>query len=364
MKEKAIELLNIFYENGYEAYIVGGFVRDIIMKRKSFDVDIATNATPRQIKEIFERVNLPFESYGSVHLTYKKTNFEITTYRMDLEYQNKRKPSKIVYTDKLIIDLRRRDFTINTLCMDKQGNIIDLLDVKKDIENKIIKTVGDANKKIEEDSLRILRAIRFATELDFELDVELKNAIINNRNGLEMLSFYRKKEELNKIFSSCNALKGIELLKDFGLDEFLDINLDVKINKTSDPIGMWAQISPGDRYQFTTNEKNYLNAISRILQDHNINDMEIYKEGTYVCYIASQILNLNKEDIYNRYDALPIKKMNDIVIGGKDIIDLLNPKDKSLVKVILHDIEEKIVNRTLKNEKEELVGYILKTYNY
>ena len=361
MKEKAIELLNIFYENGYEAYVVGGFVRDMLIDKKSFDVDIATNATPRQIKEIFDGVKLPFENYGSVHLTYKKTNFEITTYRMDLEYKDKRKPSKIVYTDSLIIDLRRRDFTINTLCMDKEGNVVDLLDAKKDIENKVIKTVGSASKKIGEDALRILRAIRFATELDFELDVELKDTIINNRSSLEMLSFYRKKEELNKIFSSENALKGIALLKEFGLDEYLEIDLSGKINKTSDPIGMWAQVNPGDKYQFTTNEKDYLNAILRVLNDRYISDMELYKEGTYVCYIASQILN-NSDNIYDRYDDLPIKKMSDIVISGRDIIDLLKPNDKSIVSTILKDIEEKIINRELKNEIGKLRKYVLKNY--
>ena len=155
--EKACELLQMFYSSGYEAYVVGGFVRDIILGRNSFDVDIATNATPKEVQMIFKDVKLPFEGYGSVHLVYKKVNFEITTYRMDLEYQDKRKPSKIVYTDKLIIDLRRRDFTMNTLCMDKNKNIIDLLNARCDIENKVIKTVGNANRRLKEDSLRILR---------------------------------------------------------------------------------------------------------------------------------------------------------------------------------------------------------------
>ena len=233
MKEEAIKLLNIFYENGYEAYIVGGFVRDMILKRKSYDIDIATNATPKQIQEIFNDVKIPFESYGSVKLLFKKINFEITTYRMDLEYQNRRTPSKIVYTDKLIIDLKRRDFTINTLCIDKNGRILDLLNSIDDIKNQVIKSVGNADKKIKEDTLRILRAIRFATELDFSIDDELKKAIINNRDSLAMLSYYRKKQELNRIFSSVNALKGIKLIKELHLDDYLDIDINSNIIKTS-----------------------------------------------------------------------------------------------------------------------------------
>lgn len=360
--EKACELLQMFYSSGYEAYVVGGFVRDIILGRNSFDVDIATNATPKEVQMIFKDVKLPFEGYGSVHLVYKKVNFEITTYRMDLEYQDKRKPSKIVYTDKLIIDLRRRDFTMNTLCMDKNKNIIDLLNARCDIENKVIKTVGNANRRLKEDSLRILRAIRFATELDFSIDEELKDAIINNRKLVKDLSFYRKKQELNRIFSSPNVLKGISLLKYFSLDEYLDIDLKHEIVKTSDPIGIWAQVSPSSSYPFTSNEKDYLKVINDVLTDDVINDMELYKKGNYVCFIAAQILNMDTKDIYDRCDNLVIKKTSDIKLTGKDIIDLINPKDKSIIKNIIKDIEEKIIYKELNNNYEELKCYVLDNY--
>lgn len=363
LREKALELLNIFYKNGYEAYIVGGFVRDIILNKKSFDVDICTNATPKEIKEIFNDVKLPFEGYGSVHLIYKKINFEITTYRMDLEYQDKRKPSRIVYTDKLIIDLKRRDFTMNTLCMDREGKIIDLLNATCDIEHRLIKTVGDADKKLKEDSLRILRAVRFATELDFDLSPDLENAIINNCKSVKELSYFRKKQELNKIFSSVNVLKGISLLKSFGLDEYLEIDLNEEVIKTSDPIGIWAQINPSCKYPFTSNEKNYLKAILEVLEDGMINDMELYKKGNYVCYIASQILKIDETSIYDRYDALPINKSSDIKINGKDIIDILKLEDKSKVKTILKDIEYKIVNKELLNEVSNLKEYVIATYS-
>lgn len=362
LKDKIIELLNIFYDNGYEAYVVGGYVRDLIMGKESFDIDVCTNATPREMKEIFNEINLPFENYGSVHLSYKNINFEITTYRMDLEYEDKRKPSKIIYTDKLIIDLRRRDFTINTLCMDKDENIIDLLDVSEDIDKKIIKSVGNADKKLKQDSLRILRAIRFATQLDFEIDIELQNAIINNKEAVKDLSFYRKKEELNKIFSSTNALKGIHLLKTFGIDKYLDINLDGEIVKTNDPIGIWAQVNPVNGYPFTNNEKEYLEAISDVLKDKMITDMELYKYGNYVCYIACQILKIDPTHIYDRYDNLPIKSKDDIDVSAREIINILKLDDKSMVKEIINDLEFKIINGSLKNEKRKLYKYLIDTH--
>lgn len=353
-----MELLKIFEDNNYEAYLVGGFVRDYILKRQSTDVDICTNATPMQIKEIFKEVKLPFESYGSVHLNYKKVDFEITTYRMDLEYKNKRNPSKIMYTDKLEIDLKRRDFTMNTLCMDSSGKIIDLFNNRQDIDNKIIKTVGDANKKLAEDSLRILRAIRFATELNFAIDDELSYAIVQNEYLLSELSFFRKKQELNRILLSSNVLYGISLLKKYNLDKYLDIQISDNFVKTSDPIGMWVQLKPSVKYQFTSNEKRYIKSIDDIINSGNIDDITLYKNGNYVSLIAAQIMGIDERLVHDMYDKLPIKKISDIALKPRDIIDLLNIKDNYKIKDVLNDLEVEILTGDLNNNKEDIKKYL------
>lgn len=353
-----MELLKIFEDNNYEAYLVGGFVRDYILKRQSTDVDICTNATPMQIKEIFKEVKLPFESYGSVHLNYKKVDFEITTYRMDLEYKNKRNPSKIMYTDNLEIDLKRRDFTMNTLCMDSSGKIIDLFNNRQDIDNKIIKTVGDANKKLAEDSLRILRAIRFATELNFTIDDELSFAIVQNEYLLSELSFFRKKQELNRILLSSNVLYGISLLKKYNLDKYLDIQISDNFVKTSDPIGMWVQLKPSVKYQFTSNEKRYIKSIDDIINSGNIDDITLYKNGNYVSLIAAQIMGIDEKLVHDMYDKLPIKKISDIALKPRDIIDLLNIKDNYKIKDILNDLEGEILIGDLNNNKEDIEKYL------
>ena len=357
-----MELLKIFEDNNYEAYLVGGFVRDYILKRQSSDVDICTNATPMQIKEIFKEVKLPFESYGSVHLNYKKVDFEITTYRMDLEYKNKRNPSKIMYTDKLEIDLKRRDFTMNTLCMDSSGKIIDLFNNRQDIDNKIIKTVGDANKKLAEDSLRILRAIRFATELNFTIDDELSYAIVQNEYLLSELSFFRKKQELNRILLSSNVLYGISLLKKYNLDKYLDIQINDNFVKTSDPIGMWVQLKPSMKYQFTSNEKRYIKSIDDIINSGNIDDITLYENGNYVSLIAAQIMGIDERLVHDMYDKLPIKKISDIALKPRDIIDLLNIKDNYKIKDILKDLENEILLGNLNNDEEEIKKYLVNKY--
>lgn len=353
-----MELLKIFEDNNYEAYLVGGFVRDYILKRQSSDVDICTNATPMQIKEIFKEVKLPFESYGSIHLNYKKVDFEITTYRMDLEYKNKRNPSKIMYTDKLEIDLKRRDFTMNTLCMDSSGKIIDLFNNRQDIDNKIIKTVGNANKKLAEDSLRILRAIRFATELNFAIDDELSYAIVQNEYLLSDLSFFRKKQELNRILLSSNVLYGISLLKKYNLDKYLDIQINDDFVKTSDPIGMWVQLKPSVKYQFTSNEKRYIKSIDDIINSGNIDDITLYKNGNYISLIAAQIMGIDERLVHDMYDKLPIKKISDIALKPRDIIDLLNIKDNYKIKDILNDLEGEILIGDLNNNKEDIKKYL------
>lgn len=359
--QSTLELLSMFETNGYEAYIVGGFVRDKIINKESFDIDICTNATPKEIKMIFPECKLPYESYGSVSLSYKKNNYEITTYRMDLEYKDGRRPSKVMYTDSLLVDLKRRDFTINTLCMDSKGIIIDKLGSRNDILNRVIKTVGDPKKKLKEDSLRILRAIRFACELNFKIDDELSKAIINNKDELLKLSYFRKKQELNKIFSSDNVLEGIDLLKKHNLESVLDITLNKEIIKTSDPLGIWVQVSPSSKYQFTSNELNYMKLIKEIIiKNHNITDFDLYKYGNYVCYISAQILDIDSRLIHERYDALPIKKKTDIVLNKVDIAKLLNTKDFSYVNDIINDIEHDIICRKVKNDEKSLKNHILK----
>ena len=200
--EKAIEILNVFKSNGYNAYIVGGFVRDYILGKESTDIDISTNATPKDIQGLFNEVKLQSEQYGSVNIIYKKCNFEVTTFRMELEYKDNRYPSKIVYTDSLLIDLKRRDFTINAMAYNDRAGIVDEFDGIGDLERKIIRCVGNPMERFSEDALRMLRAIRFAAQLGFTIDEETKLAIKELAPTLAKVSKERIAVELVKILVS------------------------------------------------------------------------------------------------------------------------------------------------------------------
>lgn len=362
MYEIAIKMLNKLSDNGFEAYIVGGYPRDLILNRESFDIDVCTNATPKELKDIFKESMLPKVEYGSVTVIYHKIRFEITTFRKDLKYENNRAPVKIKYIGKLVDDLKRRDFTINTLCIDKNGNIIDLLDGKKEIETKTIKMVGNPKHKLKEDSLRILRAIRFATILDFELDKDLKKYIKKYGYLLKKLSYYRKKEELEKIFLSPNALKGINLIKELELDKHLELsNLD-NLVLTSSIIGIWAQLNVENIYTFSNNEKEHIKQIKELVDDDMLDNYNLYKYGLYISSIVSEIKGIDKKIVSQRYNELPIKNRKEIDISANEICEALNKKPGPFLKEVINKLEYEIVNESIKNEKEILKNYIKLLY--
>lgn len=361
MKENSLKILKKLTDNGYQAYIVGGFVRDYILKRESYDVDICTDATPKEIKEVFDEAIIPKFEYGSIYLKSQNIDYEITTFRKEIKYENNRKPIEVKYIKDLKEDLLRRDFTINTICMDKDGNIVDLLNGINDLKSGIIKTIKDPDLVLKEDSLRILRAIRFATVLNFKLDEKLKQAIINNKSLLKTLSYERKKEELTRILASEYKGYGISLIEELNLKEDLEIdNLD-KALLTKDLLGMGLIIDINNKYMVTKNEKVLKEHIFDML-NKGINIDTMYKYGSYVTSVVAELMGLNRQDYLNKYEKLPIKSVRDINITSDEICKSLSISDKSLLKHIYPDIENKILYGKLNNNKDEIINYIKEKY--
>lgn len=359
----ALKLIKTIEEHGYQAYIVGGFVRDQLLNIPSNDIDICTNARPSDIRNIFPNSCLPNEDYGSVTVVVKNIRFEITTFRREIRYLNNRKPIEFEYINSLEEDLKRRDFCINTICMDKDNNIIDLLNGKKDIEKREINTVGNSVYKFSEDALRILRAVRFATILNFSLSDEVKKAILETKHYIKNLSYNRKKEELNKIFASVNVRYGIKLLLELGLDKELELPYLKELKNFDDLMGIWAQINVDDNYPFTKNEKEIMKNIREVLSLNNLDSLVLYRYGLYVNSVAAEIKGIDKKVVTQAYNNLPIKSRTDIVVNGSDIIKVLNSTPGEYLRKIIADIEEKIIMGILKNEKQEITEYIIKNYS-
>ena len=284
-------ILNKIEAEGYEAYIVGGFVRDKLLGIPTFDVDICTNALPMNLKQIFD-IKGDSNGYGGFNLKIKEYNIDITTYRKENKYNNRR-PSEVEYVTNLFEDIKRRDFTINALCMDKRDNIIDSLESTKDLNNRIIRVIGNPDEKFVEDPLRILRAIRFASILDFDIEEKTYESIKKNYKLVETLSNERIKEEITKIISNPNFMKGFNLFKDTKIDEVIHLKYN-DIKYTPDILGMWSQIEC-DRIDFTKTEKENITKMKSLLRFNRIEYHELFNYGLYLCIVAGEVLGISKE---------------------------------------------------------------------
>lgn len=360
MLENAKKVLNKITEKGYQAYIVGGFVRDYLLGIESNDIDITTNATPKQLQEIFDNSCIPSIDYGAVIINNGGTRYEITTFRKEIGYADNRKPIKIEYIDDLYQDLLRRDFTINTICIDKNGEIIDFLKGREDLNEKVIRTVGNAKEKFEEDSLRILRAIRFAGSLNFSLDKDVEEAIKEKKYLLKKLSYNRKKEELDKMFSSQNVKQGIELLLKFGLDKELELNRLKDIKNTESLLCVWSILNVVDIYPFNNTEKELITNINRALKVNNYDALSLYKYGLFVNQQAGTIKGLDKKKITKLYNKLKIHSKKDLDITSDEIISIVDKPQGEYISIIYNDLEKEVLYNRLKNKNKDLRNYIIK----
>lgn len=361
MYKKALEVLNKFYDNGYLAYIVGGYPRDTLLGIKTTDIDICTNAKPMEIIKIFDTDKVSDINYGSVKVIYKNVKFDVTTFRRDIKYENNRKPVKIKYINDLKKDLLRRDFTINTLCIDREGNLVDILNVRKDIDERIIRTVGNPRYRIKEDSLRILRAIRFASILDFKIDSKTKSYIIKYGYLLKSLSCSRRREELDKIFSSKNKEMGRDLIVELGIDKHLGIENLKDIVMCDDIIGIWSQLKMRDEYPFSKLEKETIFKIREMLE-MDIDSYSVYKYGLYVSSVVGSIKGISYKEINDIYSNLVIYSRKDIKVGGMDIANALKREPGNYLREIFDDIERKIIGLEIDNKYEDIIDYVKKNY--
>ena len=362
MLDNALKLIKELTEHNYKAYIVGGFVRDLLLGRESQDIDIATNATPKEIQEVFQDSFLPTEDYGSVVVNKYGIRFEITTFRKEFTYQDHRKPVEIEYIDDLYQDLLRRDFTINAICIDENGEIIDFLGGRDDLERKLIRTVGDADERFEQDALRILRAIRFATVLDFQLYADVVVAIRKHRDLLKELSYHRKKEELDKMFVSGRAAQGIEMLLDFHLDKHLNLEHLSDVKNTNSLIGIWSILNVEDIYPFSNNEKEMMKDIREVMPLNNYDPFVLFEYGLYVNSVAGEMKGLDKKKITESYNSLVIHSRKDLDITSEEIMDALDREPGEYLGDIYDDIEKEVLYHRLNNDKGDLLNYIKKHY--
>ncbi len=378
--EAGLEVLNIIEMNGYEAFFVGGFVRDYILGIESNDIDITTNALPSQISNVFKVVNTGIK-YNSVTIIYEGYSFETTTYRLESDYKDYRHP---VYEVGRFLsdDLKRRDFTINAMAMDKDLNVIDLFGGQDDLKNKVIRTVFDPQKRFTEDALRILRAAYFSAKLGFSIETDTFNAMKKCSHLVQYLSNDRIVWELEKLVNSKHSYTGLAYLIECNVAPYLgELKKPIYLfNDKKTNYMTWVDFLAVAYYENIDNlmqlhlKSNVVNVIKDAIilakryPKNEYSRLDLFDNSLPVC-LAANNLNVNLFDAIDKadylrceYALLPIHSLSDLAIKGHDIIENIEIKDNRQISVILKDIIRLVLMNKLDNSKECILQYIKEYY--
>lgn len=389
--KSAVPILAKIEEAGFEAYFVGGSVRDYLLNRAISDIDIATSATPNEIKAIFPNtVDIGIE-HGTVLVLYKGTGYEITTFRSESEYKDYRRPNEVYFIRSLIEDLKRRDFTMNAMAMNKNGEIIDPFNGQKAIAEKTIVTVGNAEERFSEDALRMMRALRFVSQLNFTLDPKCYKALTIMGSLLQHIAVERKTSEFEKLLMGPNRIEAIHLLNKTNLDQYLP---SLKVSQMSIaelqqyPCSdlhiseMWGlliyalRIEPQEVEKFL---RNWKLPVKRIREIQAINQwiryrlangwdhLSLYAAGKEILLQAERVLNVinhqepneSIDELIKRYDTLPIQSRSELEISGTDLMELLDRPSGAWIKEWIELIEKEILEGRLLNENKRIREWVL-----
>lgn len=387
---KAKPILDRLHEHGYEAYFVGGSVRDYILKQPIHDIDIATSAPPDAVQTIFKHVIPVGIKHGTVVVVHEGQAYEVTTFRKESDYEDYRRPNEVEFISNLHEDLKRRDFTMNAIAMSRDLEIIDPFDGTKDIHNKLIRTVGSPYERFQEDPLRILRAVRFVAKLDFSIEKETLKAMDEMKKYIAHLSVERITQEFEKLLLGKANQKALKLIADYDIHLYLPglKNSKAEIEKIAqlplsfvkEPREGWAlllyflneQPKPFLKEWKQSNKlikdvETLLNALNNYKKEP-WNPFLFYKLGWELSLSYARIVSMMNEQPVDKnieklkaiYEKLPIKNRNELAVNGNDVIAMANKKRGPWINQLLTGIEKAIINGKLANDKNEIRKWVLR----
>ena len=217
----ALAILKTLHDQGQEAYFAGGAVRDLLLEKSISEIDIATSASPQEIEQLFPKTIPVGKQFGVIVVVQDTNNFEVTTFRKEADYVDGRHPTQVSFTDARH-DVERRDFTVNALFFNPfTEEVIDYIKGREDLERKLIRTVGPPRSRFQEDKLRLLRALRFACQLDFEIEQETYQQLKEHASQLTQVSWERIRDEVLKILTGPDPSRGLKLMSDSGILEVI-----------------------------------------------------------------------------------------------------------------------------------------------
>ncbi|MDF2961763.1 MAG: polynucleotide adenylyltransferase region [Paenibacillus sp.] len=408
LERGAKKIVQKLVEHGYEAYLVGGCVRDMQLKRSVKDYDIATSAKPEQVQRIFHRTIPTGLQHGTVSVKMEECIYEVTTFRKESGYEDYRRPSGVEYIDSLYEDLRRRDFTMNAMALDLEGHLIDPFHGVSDIEHGVLRCVGDANERFQEDALRMLRCIRFAAEYGLEIEQQTWLALREQAPLLSHIAMERVRMELDRMISGSSPDRAVDLMMDSKLLSSVKYPLKLaglkreklsgEWSKLNDPVIKWAYLylcsevtaaeTEHELRQLTFSKQQLEKVRSVIAAAHALcrqaGVMEPQSEygleqawkltaveyGKPAVEAIHQILTIDSEALAERgltgqqcliqnglawLNGMPVHSIEELQAGGKELLSRIGkPAGPWVSQVLVHLLKEAALNR-LDNEKEALL---------
>ena len=375
---EAKSILNKLINAGYEAYFVGGCVRDTLMNNEINDVDITTDATPDEIEKVFDHTLHIGKKFGTVIVIDNDEQYEITTFRTENDLLDGRHPSEVKFVKNLHEDLSRRDFTMNAIAMNVNGELIDPFNGQNDIEKGVIKTVGDAKRRFNEDYLRMLRALRFVAKYNFVLDQNAYNALVEDFILVNSISKERIINELTKLLNLQHVGNAMQLLNQLSQSNKQLLNLNLSHIEINRPISIELFLAILLQFQtvnlvelkLSNKQKTKIIEYDQIIKElSNCEDFMMFK---YIIYqfdinLIKEVLNyadllkhnsihivkcnINRVDsIYNR---LTIHSSKDLCISGRDLVQYHNQKAGPWVGKMLKYIEKLVVTNQINNNIDD-----------
>ncbi|MGB6407913.1 MAG: CCA tRNA nucleotidyltransferase [Planococcus donghaensis] len=371
----AIKVIHTLKAAGFEAYIVGGAVRDLLLGKAPHDIDVATSALPQQVKALFARTVDTGIDHGTVLVLLDGEGIEVTTFRTESSYSDNRRPDSVEFVLSLEEDLRRRDFTINAMAMTEDLDIIDPFGGKEDLKNKVIRAVGDPDERFEEDALRMLRAIRFSGQLDFIIDMKTLLSIRRHARLIRFIAVERLKSEIDKIFVNPCMQKSMAYLKDSVLTKFLPVGglfeVDwIPYQPDGKPTYGWfyllhqqkRQFADIKDYRFSNGEKKLIEKSLELTALNTWDQWTFYKYTLEQLEMASRVTD-KREDLAAIKRQLPIQSRSELAVDGWDLLEWSRAKSGPWLKVWIEKIERLIVYGILKNDKELIKDWFEDEYH-
>ena len=372
---RAIGVIRVLERAGYAAFMVGGAVRDFLLGKTPHDIDVATSAAPDQVKALFKRTVDTGIEHGTVLVLLDGEGIEVTTFRTEGGYSDNRRPDSVEFVQSIEEDLKRRDFTINAMAMDENLNIIDPYGGRDDLANGLIRAVGEPAERFGEDALRMLRAVRFAGQLNFGIGATTLTAIRTQAPSISQIAVERLKNEVDKIMSSAHIERSMAYLQESGLSEFLPsgelfIADWSAFRKSAEPVNGWVYMLYKQQrdfediriYRFSNDDKYFIKGTLEAARTPQWDSWTLYKFTEQQLLLAAELKELDLDPAAAK-NRLPIASKADMAVNGLDLISWSGAKRGPWLKKWLDKIERELVFGRLENDKNIIKEWFMDEYH-